>query len=69
MIVYLMPYEQVYLSVSLNLDEATEVSDALELLRALRKNKALPPSADKLQQLLTGGIARAAAYQQRKGTT
>lgn len=69
MIVHLLPYETVYLSVKLNLDEATEVSDALEILKNVCKSKGLTASAEKLQQLLNNGIERAAAYQQRKGTS
>lgn len=66
--VYLVPYEQMYLSVMLNMDEATEVSDALELLKSLRKTKELSPSVEKLQQLLANSISKAVSYQIGKGS-
>lgn len=67
MIAHLVPYERMYLSITLSLDEATEVSDALELLKALRKNKVLPPSANRLQQILSASIDRAAQQQKKDG--
>lgn len=68
MIVHIVPYEQPYLSVLLTLDEATEITDALEVLKSVGKAKGLAASAEKLQQLLNTGITKAAAYQARKGT-
>lgn len=68
MLVHLVPYERVYLSVTMSLDEATEVADALELIKSIGRDKGLSASAEKLQQLLASGIAKAIAYQQRKGT-
>jgi len=66
---HLLPYKQVFISVTLNLDEATEITDALELMKSLGESKGLADSAEKLQRLLTAGIAKAMDYQQRKGTT
>jgi hypothetical protein len=67
MIAHLVPYERMYLSITLNLDEATEVSDSLELLKVMRKNKALPPSAEKLQLLLAANIDKAVQLQKKEG--
>lgn len=69
MFVYLVPYEQVHLSVLMTLDEATEITDALEILKSVGKASGLAASAGKLQLLLNTGITRAAAYQARKGTS
>jgi hypothetical protein len=65
MLVHFVPYEKMYLSVTLTLDEATEISDALELLKAMRKSGTLPPSAATLQRLLTTSIDRAAQQQKK----
>ena len=64
MISHLIPYEDVYLSVTLSLDEATAVSDALSLLTS--KDQSFSGPAGELRKLLESGIERAAALQDRR---
>lgn len=61
---HLIPYEQVFLSVTLSMDEATAVSDALSLVAS--RNNNLNGPAEKLKELLESGIERAAQLQDRR---
>jgi len=54
MIIHLVPYEQVFLSVTISLDEATSLSDALVSSHnevALELNKLLEDGIDKAAKL------------------
>jgi hypothetical protein len=64
MISHLVPYEQVFISVTLSMDEATAVSDALSLVAG--KDKSFSGPAGKLKELLEDGIERAAQLQDRR---
>jgi hypothetical protein len=64
MISHLIPYENIYLSVTLSLDEATAVADALALVQG--KDKSLSAPAGELKRLLENGLERAAQLQDRR---
>lgn len=64
MISHLVPYEQVFISVTLSMDEATAISDALSLLED--KDKSLSGPAGELRGLLENGIERAVKLQERR---
>jgi hypothetical protein len=64
MISHLVPYEQVFISVTLSMDEATAVADALALVHG--KDKSLSGPTEELKRLLEDGIEKAATLQERR---
>lgn len=64
MISHLVPYEQVFVSITMTLDEATAVADALALVQG--RDKSLSAPAEELKRLLENGLERAAQLQDRR---
>lgn len=66
MIGRIIPYSEVFISVTMSLDEAAAISDVLSGLRA-QKDAALQTPVKELQTTLEENLDRAAAYKARKG--
>lgn len=56
MILHLVPYEKMYLSTTMDIDETMAV------LGALKECKSQDPAVEKLKQLLDSGLTRAIKY-------
>lgn len=67
MMIRLVPYDQVFLSVTLTLDEAAAVTDALSLVRA-QKNNQVGATADALRAGLENAMERAIELKARKAS-
>lgn len=68
MIGRIIPYSEVFISVTLTLDEAAAISDYLEIARAPgRAMKDMVKPVLELQETLAENLDRAAAYKARRG--
>lgn len=67
MIGRIVPYSEVFISVTLSLDEAAAIADVLGSLRA-QKEAALQKPVEDLQKVLEYNLDRASAHIARKNT-